>query len=76
MSSGGVTGEGGHGGLQFELDGLVLQVLEVMKAFVQQTETQSSGAAVETGPDESTDWFQPRREEMSKKINNTDVHFM
>lgn len=47
-----------------------------MKAFVQQTETQSSGAAVETGPDESTDWFQPRREEMSKKINNTDVHFM
>lgn len=72
---GGVSGEGGSGGLQFELDELVLQVLEVMKEFVQQT-AQSSGAAAETGPDESAGWFQPWRAEMSKKINNTDVHFM
>lgn len=61
---GGARGEGGPGGLQFELDELVLHVLEVMKEFVQRT-AQSWGAAAETGPDESADWFQRWREEMS-----------
>lgn len=60
----GVRGEGGPGGLQFELDELALRVLEVLKEFVQRI-AYSLGAAADTGQDESADWLQRWREEMS-----------